>query len=123
MNEMNSLETQLRSLKPRRPSAGLERRIFIARAMPRAMTWWVGSLAPVAACVALTFMIANSGGNFSGGSQDESPMMAMVLSNQNDAAYAAADSRRGENNWISATFDWTNRGDFTSSIASFPRAH
>ena len=122
MNEMDLLETQLRCLKPRRPSAWLKLKLFGAANFSRKKTWMFGSLAPVAACATLTLLLAGSGGGFPGGSPGKLPMMAMVLSNQNIATYAAADFRRGEHNWVSATFAWTNHGNFTSSIAAFPRS-
>ncbi len=57
---MDSLETRLRSWRPRRPSAKLERRLFAATTVwtPK-MAWLVGSLAPATACLLLTLSIAH----------------------------------------------------------------
>jgi hypothetical protein len=49
------------------------------------------------------------------------PMAAMILSNQNYAAYASGNFRESQNGLSSVTFDWTNHGGFTSSIAPFSR--
>jgi hypothetical protein len=46
--------------------------------------------------------------------------MAMVLSNQNYAAYASDGSQNVQNRLASATFDWTNRGSSTPSIRFTP---
>ena len=74
MKEMNSLETQLRSWRPRRPSAGLERRLFatpVSR-MPK-MAWFVGWLVPATACALLTFLVFNSGNAIPGRSSVTEP--------------------------------------------------
>lgn len=120
MTEMDSLETQLRSWRPRRPSAKLKRRLFAAPAslMPK-MAWLLGSLAPVTACALLSFSVFNSENN--GHLLRREPMTAMILSNQNYAAYASDNFRESQNGLSSVTFDWTNHGGFTSSIAPFSR--
>ena len=68
MKEMNSLETRLRSWRPRRPSARLKRRHFSARpgAPRRNVAWLLGWLAPAAACVLLTVLALNSDNGLSG---------------------------------------------------------
>jgi hypothetical protein len=48
-------------------------------------------------------------------------MIAMLSSNEGCAESDLAGLRKGENNWSSVTFDWTNRSGFTSSIAPFLR--
>jgi hypothetical protein len=120
MNEMNSLGTRLRSWQPRRPSPKLKRRLFAAPAhfLPK-MAWLLGSLAPVTACVLLSFSVFNSenGGHL----LRREPMTAMILSNQNYAAYASDNFRAMQNGLSSVTFDWTNHNGFTSSIAPFLR--
>jgi hypothetical protein len=120
MKEINSLETQLRSWQPRRPSPGLKRKLFAAPVnATRRMAWILGSLAPVTACALLTFSTFNSG-NYAGSSHPV-PVMAMVLSNQSSAAYAAGNDSESQNSLFSVTFDWTNHGNSTSSMSPFSR--
>jgi hypothetical protein len=120
MKETDSLETQLRSWRPRRPSAGLERRIFGGPARFFSKTaWFLGSLAPAAACALMTFSIFNH--ENSGGSLRQVSMIATLSGNQGDAESELTGVRKGENNWSAVTFDWTNRSGFTSSIAPFLR--
>jgi hypothetical protein len=83
------------------------------------MTWLLGSLAPAGACALLTLSVFNPGN--SAGLLSRPPMTVMISSNQNDAAYAAANFRGAENIVASVTFDWTNRSGFTSSMAPFLR--
>jgi hypothetical protein len=121
MKEMNSLETQLRSWQPRRPSAALERRLFAAPVsrMPK-MVWFVGWLVPATACALLTFSVFNSGNYLSSRSSRQKPMMATILSNQSYLVSVPDSFQKGLNDLSSLTFDWTNRGGSTSSITSFP---
>jgi hypothetical protein len=83
------------------------------------MAWVLGSLTPAAACVLLSLSVFNSG-NYNG-SAHSAPMLAMVLSNQSAAAYASGNDRAPQNSLFSVTFDWTNHGNFTSSISPFSR--
>jgi hypothetical protein len=85
----------------------------------RRMAWVLGSLAPAAACALLTFSVFNSG-NYNASSRPV-PMMAMVLSNQSSAAYASGNGSGSQNSLFSVTFDWTNHGNFTSSMSPFSR--
>jgi hypothetical protein len=121
MKETNLLEMQLRSLRPRRPSAGLKRRIFRTpvAGLPGA-TWLLGWLAPATACVLLACSVLNSGTGVSNGASQHGPLLAMSLSNLSYAPYAPANYRSGQNDLTSVTFDWTNRSGSTSSM-SFPR--
>ena len=120
MKEMDSLETRLRSWQPRRPSAKLKQRLFAAPAsfMPKTL-WLLGSLAPATACVLLTFSVFNS--ENTGSLLHHEPVSAMILSNQNYAAYASDNFRGSQNGLSSVTFDWTNHGGFTSSMSPFSR--
>lgn len=120
MKEMDSLETRLHSWRPRRPSSGLKRRLFGSSAnVLSGATKFLGWLAPVAACALLTLQVFNSG-NYNNPSRPM-PAMAMVLSNQNYAAYAPDNFREAQNGLSSITFEWTNRSGSTSSIAPFSR--
>ena len=119
---MNSLETQLRSWQPRRPSAGLKRRLFATPVslMPR-MAWFVGWLVPATACALLTFSVFTSGNSIPGRSSRPEPMVATMLSNQSFLVPAPEGPWKGQNELSSVTFDWTNRSGSTSSMPSFPR--
>lgn len=87
--------------------------------MPKAV-WLLGSLAPATACVLLTFSAFNPENtrNF----LHREMMTAMILSNQNYAAYASDNFRGTENRLSAVTFDWTNHSGFTSSMAPFSPA-
>jgi hypothetical protein len=117
---MNLPETQLRSWQPRRPSAGLKRRIFSARAGTPATAVFLGWLAPATACALLTLLVYNSGNGLPVGSSNHGAIMAMVLSNQNYAAYASDGPQNVQNRLSNVTFDWTNRGSSSSSIRFTP---
>ena len=118
MKEMDSLEARLRSWQPRRTSGRLERRLFgIPPRFTPKMAWWLGSLVPATACLLLTLAIFNPGNT--GSSLRHDPMIAMILSNQNYAAYASDNFRGTENRLSAVTFDWTNHSGFTSSMAPF----
>jgi hypothetical protein len=110
----------LRSWRPRRPAAGLKRRIFGGPARLFSKTTWIlGSLSPAVACALITFLAINR--ENSGGSLHQVSMIATLSSNQGVAESELAGFRKGENNWSFVTFDWTNRSGFTSSIAPFLR--
>ena len=115
---MESLENRLRSWRPRRPSAKLERRLFgtPARLLPKA-AWLLGSLAPAIACLLLTLSMFNPGNG--GHSLRHEPLVAMILSNQSYAAYASDNFRGAQNNLAAVTFDWTNHAISPSSMAPF----
>jgi len=122
MKEMNLPETQLRSWRPRRPSAGLKRRIFSSRPGLPATAAFLGWLAPVTACGLLTLLVFNSGNGLPAGSNNHGTIFAMILSNQNYAAYASDGSQNVQNRVSSVTFDWTNSGSSSSSIRFTPFA-
>jgi hypothetical protein len=115
---MESLENRLRSWQPRRPSAKLERRLFGTQVRLTSKTaWLLGSLAPAVACLLLTLSMFNPGNT--GNSAHHEPLIAMILSNQNYAAYASDNFRGAENNLAAVTFEWTNHSVSTSSIGPF----
>jgi len=120
MKEMNLPETQLRSWRPHRPSAGLKRRIFSARPGTRTPAAFLGWLAPVTACALLTLLVFNPANSLPGSSASRGAMMGMVLSNQNYAAYASDGSQNVQNRLASVTFDSTNRGSLPSTIRFTP---
>jgi hypothetical protein len=120
MKETNLPETQLRSWQPRRPSAGLKRRIFSAQPGTPTTAALLGWLAPVTACALLTLLVFNSGNSLPAASGSHGMTVAMMLSNQNYAAYASDDSQNVQNHLATVTFDWTNHGISTSSIRFTP---
>ncbi|HEU6448528.1 MAG TPA: hypothetical protein VFV23_08840 [Verrucomicrobiae bacterium] len=117
-NEMKSLERELRSWQPRRPSATLKHRLFGFSRLFRP-AWVFGPLAPAMACALLTLAVYNSGN--SSHSPQNGPMLSMVLSNPVYAVCESEKSRKCENDWSAAIFDWTSHASLTSSIAPFSR--
>ena len=111
-------ETQLRSWRPRRPSAGLKRRIlqFAGEADVPTARWLWSCVAPTMACALLTLMAFNHDGDGLG----RKPAMALILSSQNAAAYAAGGAQTEQNHLAAVTFDWTNQSVFRSSIRFTP---
>ena len=116
MKELN--ETQLRAWRPRRPSAGLKRRIrqFAGESEAPTDRWLWGCVAPTMACALLTLMAFNRAGDGLG----ERPAMALILSSQSCAAYAAGGAQAEQNHLAAVTFDSTNRSVLRSSIRFTP---
>jgi hypothetical protein len=112
MKEMNSLENQLRSLRPRRPSSALKRRIFGFSLMPRA-AWFLGPLAPAVACALLTFGVWGSRGVLPVASHGT----ILLASNINNTAVADGFANK-QNSWTLVTFNSTNHSGLGSVIDS-----
>jgi len=118
-NEMKSLETRLRSWRPRRASATLKWRLFLAHvaSVPR-MIRVAGWLTPATACALLTMLVLNSENAIPTGVHRQPSIMAMI-SNQSYAVYAT--SRQSDQNSPSAfTFDLTNRSGSGSTLSFTP---
>lgn len=117
-NEMKSLENRLRCWQPRRPSAGLKRRIFGARIfnLPR-LAKFAGFATPAMACAVLAFSVLNSENSLSTGLA-VLPSVTAMISNQ-DYAVCVASRQSEQNNLCAFTFDWTNGGGFNSNVSSF----
>ena len=117
MNEMSSLEMQLRSWQPCHPCAALKRRLFAEpiRLMPR-MVWFVGWLVPATACAVLTFSVFSSGNGLPGRSPERGPLAATLSSNRIYLTPAPVSFQEGQNNVLSVTFDLTNRSGSTSGL-------
>ena len=137
MNDMNELETQLRSWVPRRPSARFEKRWVGAQratAMAIAAPDILEEQAPVfrfrwlvpatAALVLLCVLFNQREGRDVVGSTNSGPFVAMILSNHSVAAYMPNSEAREQNRPPADTFEWTNGNGSTSSIRSLsgPRA-
>ena len=119
-NKMNLPETQLQSWQPRPPSARLRQRIFFAGHSRSATAWFMGSLAPVAACALLSLVILNSENGFPAGSGNHGTLVATILSNQNYAASVLDGSQNEQNRLPAIIFDSTNGGVNASSIRFSP---
>lgn len=113
------MESRLRSWRPRRASATLKWRLFLARAanVPR-MVRVAGWLTPATACALLTMLILNSENAATATGHRPYSIMAMI-SNQNYAVYAT--SRQSvQNNLSLFTFDLTNGSDSGSTLRFMP---
>jgi hypothetical protein len=131
MKKMSTLETQLRSWTPRRPSPGLERRLFAGETTSDtnapvmspvtrhlSLSRLISVLTPAAACVLLTVsMMKQSAPELLPNGNQRAKMVAMGLSNQNFAAYLPGTYQPTANRVD--TFEWTNRGYSNSSMDSF----
>ena len=116
---MKSLESRLRSWRPRRPSATLEWRLLLARiaSVPR-MIRVAGWLTPATACALLTMLVLNSENAIPSGVHGQPSIMALV-SNQSYAVYAT--SRQSEQNNLSIfTIDLTNHSGSGSTLVFTP---
>ena len=112
----------MRSWTPRRPSASRRAEIFSRAAdispdadllSPASAVFLRSVLAPALACVLLTLAVFNHGG-------DARPAAVAWGGGSNFMADA---SRTAQNRWecvSSATFEWTNRGVFRSSMPFTP---
>ncbi len=126
MSNWNSLEDQLRSWQPRRPSARVEQSIFApVTAAPKAksfaqtvhfhLSWQSGWAAGLAMCLVLAFTLLNLT-QTTGITRLPGLNASAVLSN---SSYASSFVEL-EHNCVSAPiFGWTNDGEVHSSIRSF----
>lgn len=115
---MNSLETQLRSWQPRRPSPRLKRRIFSAAARKFEVTLAVRWLVPATACLLLARATFNLQSDEGSGSSHLA-IAAAITNNQDTEFWLRDTSHSVRNNLSPVTFEWTNRSNSTSSIGSF----
>jgi len=106
------LETQLRSWTPRRPSAGLERRVFGGDGSAREVRAWLRVLLPAAACLILTVAMLNPLERLVA----PAAVTTLSLSNQSYAAYLPGSFTCAANRLDS--FRWTNGGSLPSSTFS-----
>ena len=106
----------MRSWRPRQPAAGLKQKILATERVTPTASWLWGALAPTMACLLLTLLAFNHGGDGLG----SKPVMAMMWSNQSCAAFAADGEQTAQNHLAAVTFDWTNRSSFKSIIRFTP---
>jgi hypothetical protein len=119
MNELKTLETRLRSWKPRRPSARLESKLFGRSNVDLGVQALFRWLTPLTACAILTVAALNhpdSTGNRD--TVEAARLLSASLSNQHYASYLPG-SFKCEANRLD-TFGWTNGGHFPSSTFSIP---
>ena len=118
MKDMNTLEEQLRSWKPRRPSPKIERRLFGTRHFSITLPRLAGILTPTMACLMVTASLWRQVGQpILHDSESQTAVIAMSMSNQNFAPYLATSFQPTANRLD--TFEWTNRGYSKSSVDSF----
>lgn len=115
---MNRLESQLRSWQPRRPSAGIERRLYPA-AGPGAVALTLRWLAPCAACLLLALTIASQEPTLSANSARRSAMVGLISNTLSYTNLLPGGDTAGRNAISPANFEWTNPNGFTSSISPF----
>ena len=117
MNEMKTLEVQLVSWKPRRPSARLEQEIFGPRETGPGLRTLMRIVTPVAACLMFTVVMLNQPDrSLAIPTTEPGLLLAMSLSNQSYAAYLPGSFQLSANRLD--TFGWTNGGGCPSSTFS-----
>jgi hypothetical protein len=87
-------------------------------ALSRGVVLRLGWLAPVTASVLLIGVLFSQHNGAAAVRPGSSPLVAMILSNHSGAAFLTAKVHSGQNGIPANTFEWTNRGAFTSSIPS-----
>lgn len=117
MNEMKTLEVQLGSWKPRRPSARLEQEIFGPPETGPGLRTLMRIVTPVAACLMFTVVMLNQPDrSLAIPTTEPGLLLAMSLSNQSYAAYLPGSFQLSANRLD--TFGWTNGGGCPSSTFS-----
>ena len=107
-------ENQLRSWRPRQPSAGLKESIFNGQAepAPTSTQWLWGGLMPTMACVLLTLAAINHSGESFG----PVPGRGILVSTQGCVVACADNERSVQNHLATVTFESTNHSGIPSSI-------
>jgi len=124
MSELNELELRLRSWAPRRPSAGLERRLFRqpvpqTTPEPRFRLSW---MPPAMAALMLLCVLFNQHSSQVLSSAGSNSMVAVALSNQSIAPWLPGSFSREHNGLPNGTFEWTNGNNSSSGIGSRSRS-
>jgi hypothetical protein len=98
---MNEWEKHLLSWTPRRPSARLERRLFVSRPAPvqTPQSFRLGWLAPVTAALAMMCVLLSQHYTATFPAvKAVNPMVAMMMSNQSAAAFLPGNFQTEQNN-------------------------
>ena len=120
MNEKETnLENQLRSWRPRRPSAKLKRRIFGITAANDTAALTIRWLAPAAACLLLAVTIIHQEPGLTATTSAPEPVMEMVSSNVSYTNLVPRSDNPERNRVLPASFEWTNLSGSSSSISPF----
>ena len=122
MNELNDLETQLRSWALRRPSARLKRRLF-RRPPPEAAaepepSFRLSWLPPATAAALLLCVLFNQHSSQALSSAGSNSIVAVALSNQSIAPWLPGSFSREYNGPPTGNFEWTNGSTSGSGIGS-----
>src|SRR5215472_4159980 len=118
-NEMNQLENQLRSWKPRRPSPKLKRALFGPTVRREAISLSLRWMAPAAACLLLAIGIVRQDPGFSMRSSGTGPLLGLVSNNLSYTNILPHNRSSGDNSVLPAKFEWTNGGTFSSNVGPF----
>ncbi len=120
MKELNLPENQLHGWRPRRPSDRLKQRIFrVATERSTLALNWSG-LAPAMVCLLFVLMAMHfNGANL----WSHSRILTATSTNQGAIYWEPAGGQVSENQLHCVTFDWTNHGNFQSSIAFASRTN
>ena len=119
---MKLLENQLRSWRPRRPSARIKRRLFPRASSGEFTGLSLRWLAPAAACLMLALTIASQQPGLSASSERQQAMMGLVSNNLSYTNLLPENDNAGHNRISSTSFEWTNLSGITSSISPFSPA-
>jgi len=120
MKEMNWLEDHLNSWKPRRPSAGIKRRLFPASRVRPELFRMLNWLAPAAVCMLLALAAFRQETGFSVASPRQDHAVAMIMSNSSAIVYLPGGSSQIEQNVLPLTLGWTNHTRSTSTVGFTP---
>ena len=116
---MNLPETQLRSWRPRRPSAGLKRRIFSSAARRLELATTFRWLVPAAACTLLALGSLNQQLGLPRDASSSEALISAIMNNQSPVSDLVRDKQSSRNSLFALTLGWTNQTGSTSSISSF----
>jgi hypothetical protein len=123
------MEQQLRSWKPRSPSAKLKERLFpstepLIVEAPGAFSGRWGWVAPVMGCFLALMAVSGSRSNQIVwiSSHRNTDWLSAVTSNQSYAAYIAVGFHSEQNSLQQDPIEWTNRPRSSSQVGSVPLA-
>jgi len=110
-------ESQLRGWRPRQPSARLKARIFREPAAATTPSHWNWQhLAPAMACLLFALMMFHFNG--AGALRGSRPAVYLNFNGDSNVLSFSDHAQEPENHLAAVTFDWTNHGDFKSSMRS-----